>query len=169
MIIYQFCLLSLAPFPYLPALLDLHDDDDDDVGCSQTGHVGSGFGTCRRARGARRIVSACARLFISSCLPFPTLCVCDQVHIKQSPEDDHFSLFCTWFLPAPSYIPPHSFPSHLPSYCIHFPRLCWRYPVSFFTGKSWSLKKSCVSSVTTSSPWKCPKRRYPTRFRDLIH
>jgi hypothetical protein len=31
------------------------------------------------------------------------------------------------------------------------------------------LKKSCVSSVTTSSPWKCPKRRYPTQFRDLIH
>lgn len=111
MIIYQFCLLSLAPFPYLPALLDLHDDDDDDVGCSQTGHVGSGFGTCRRARGARRIVSACARLFISSCLPFPTLCVCDQVHIKQSPEDDHFSLFA-----RDSYPPLHTFPptlSHL--------------------------------------------------------
>ena len=89
MIIYQICHL-LPFFPYLPVLLmDLHDD----VGCSQTGHVGSGFGTCRRARGARRIVSACARLFILCLLPsFFRLCVWPAPHYKQSPEDDHFSL-----------------------------------------------------------------------------
>ncbi|KZS15782.1 Uncharacterized protein APZ42_018594 [Daphnia magna] len=32
--------------------------------------------------------------------------------------------------------------------------------------KSWSLKKSCASSATTSSPWKCLKKR-PTNARKL--
>ncbi len=42
------------------------------IGCSQTGHVGSRFGTCRRTRGARRIVSACARFFPNYYLPLST-------------------------------------------------------------------------------------------------
>lgn len=109
MIIYQFCLLSLAPFPYLPALLDLHDDDDD-VGCSQTGHVGSGFGTCRRARGARRIVSACARLFISSCLPFPTLCVC----VTRSTLNNHRKMTIFRCFARDSYPPLHTSPLLFP-------------------------------------------------------
>jgi len=31
-------------------------------------------------------------------------------------------------------------------------------------GKSWSLKKSCASSVTTWSPWKSLKKRYTLRL-----
>lgn len=159
MIIYQICLYLLPFFPYLPALLmDLHDD----VGCSQTGHVGSGFGTCRRARGARRIVSACARLFILCPLPsFFRLCVCGQPHITNNHRK--MTIFrCVLHVILPT--------THLFFSPYRFPRL-WLTLSGFisFTGKSWSLKKSCASSVTTSSPWKCLKRRYFTRFRDIFH
>ena len=141
MIIYQICHL-LPFFPYLPALLmDLHDD----VGCSQTGHVGSGFGTCRRAR-----------VF---CLRFSVF-VCGQPHITNNHRKmTIFRCVLHVILPTTHLFSPY-----------RFPRL-WLTLSGFisFTGKSWSLKKSCASSVTTSSPWKCLKRRYFTRFRDIFH
>lgn len=95
-------------------VLLLHDDD---VGCSQTGHVGSGFGTCRRARGARRIVSAWARFTLCPLSLFAFLFVRPASHLNNHRK---VTVFC--FFIVILHVIPHPTQSSLLSY--HLPFHC---------------------------------------------